>query len=192
MARFCDWTEANWPAALSCWLCLLVLLVAMSACAVVNPGFDVPEPRAMTLHSYPRELVRGAVAAADAVAMGTVTKVANEWEYGRLCHLPSQLMGCRAQDAWKVDVKGPRGDWQLWAFPTPGDYLPIAPGMAAIFLAQRHWLTPYAKCDQMGQLANACRQTQGEYGLQVVDTLDILPLADSALVDSLFRRTKPQ
>jgi hypothetical protein len=193
------WCAPPWPLVLLAWALVLLawawallIVLSFSGCAVLNPGSELPAPRAMTPHEYGLPLVAQAVAAADVVATGTVTRVTNVPEYGRNCHFPSQLQGCRAQDAWRVDVHGAARTWDLWAFPVPGQYLPIAPGMAAIFLAERRWLIPFARCEQLPYYANACVQTQGEFGFQIPDTLDILPLADSLLVDSLWHaRRRP-
>lgn len=164
----------------------LVLPAILAGCAVLNPGSEVPAPRAVQPHEYPVALIAHGVAAADGVVVGVVKKVENEWEYDVYCHFPTQFLGCKPQIAWRVEVDGPRGG-EVWAFPPAGQWLPIAPGMGAIFLYAKEWITPVAKCERMGQFASSCFRTSGMQVRQVVDTLDILPLADTVVVDSLRR-----
>ena len=155
------------------WLPLLLW-----GCAILNPISTAPTPRAMTPHIYPDSIIRAGIAVADAIVTGTVTDVQEADDYEVLCHFPTQLQGCRPQDAWRVDV----GHARFWTFPPIGNYLPIAKGMQAIFLARNVFVIPYAKCDHMGQFRSVCLRDSGEYSLVVLDTLDILPLSDTTRV----------
>jgi hypothetical protein len=150
---------------------------------VLNPGSEVPAPKAMELHVYPDTLIKKELLISDGIARGEVKKV--EWmsDYDVNCHLPTQFLGCKPQSAWRIELKNVKSF--LWAFPIPGQYLPIAPPMSAIFFVRSRWIIPVAKCFQMSQFTQTCLSTQGEMALVVEDTLDILPMADSAVVDSL-------
>ncbi|SRR6266702_1116279 len=156
-------------------------LLALCGCAVINPS--MPSPKAMTLHEYSDSAIARQLWIADGSMRGTVEKVENDWEYDIDCHFPSQLQGCRNQYAWKISIRDHKD--QLWAFPIPGQYLPVDKGMQAIFLYTNNWIVPFSKCNRMGMLANACFQTNGLEVRQLMDTLDILPLSDSTRVDSL-------
>jgi hypothetical protein len=164
-----------------------IVSLLLVGCAVLNPGSNVPAPKAMTPPT-PTALTWQRVKIVDAIARGRVTSVKENWDYGTSCGIIERLQGCREQSAWEVEVQGTR-TWEFWAFPPPGNYVPIAPDMQAIFLLERVWIVPWYKCAHMGQFAGACLRTSGEWALAIVDTTDVLSLADSARVDSL-RRTR--
>ena len=167
---------------------IFVLCALLAGCAILNPGSEVPAPRARTPVTLTVTQIAGRLAAADAVAMGRVVEVKEYWEWGFPCPgIIARLQGCRDQDAWRIEVKGHRPGL-FWGFPPGGDYLPIAVGMEAIFLLGRQWRVPEGRCSQMAEYASSCRRTEGEFVLAVGDTLDILLLSDSAVVDSLWRQ----
>jgi len=159
----------------------------LAGCGLVGePVTPAPQGYQFIPYRPPTEAaLRLSVGAADAVLVGTVTRVEANWLYDDPCGTLAKLTHrCDATRAYDLTVAGR----PVMVFVPHDDYNPVTVGLAATFLLHRVFALQYARCRQQAAMTSASCSATGTVVYAIIDTGDILPLADSALVQGMRGR----
>ncbi|SRR6266550_178259 len=165
-------------------ICVMLLLLA--ACGAIKG----PAPRLVPME--PREPVSYEwveagqnVVQADGTMVASIAKIEEDWLYDDPCGiLASALHKCEGTITYRVTLKNATDERYVYAFVHPYSDFGLHVGERAVYLWHRQPVRKYQKCKAQQAVTSAyC-----DY--DILDTFqsdyDVLPVSDSARVDSLF------
>jgi len=130
----------------------------------------------------------GLIARADGIAVATITKLDEDWLYDDPCGIiMSATHQCNGTVTYRVHLMPI--DKDIWAFtPIYGDF-GLFPGERAVFIWDKVYTYEYGICRaKQGMTSTYCPEDQLP---ALTSDLDVLPVADSARVDSLRHIRRP-
>jgi len=153
------------------------------------------EACADTTHTDEWKIATERIKSADGIILGTIAKLDEDWTYDDPCGLVTILMkNCNGTVTYSLKVKSDSSEQWLWTFVLAYGTFGLWRGQPAIFVWHDLYIPRLFECKQ--------RLAGGAGGMCAVDKLqtltsdlDVLPLADSTRVDSIFasvgKRRKP-
>jgi len=182
MSRFVDRSSWGILAILRGTVVALCLLGGLADCLPsVGPSLRPIDPVEPTELQWAR-VMPALIAQADGVTVATITKIEEDWTYDRHCGLIAAILHqCDAPTTEKITLDGNRNLW-TW---TQGDF-GLHVGERAVFVWTYVWATETFQCEERAGMTSQTCPTDKLPAL--TSDLDVLPVADSARVDSLRHR----
>jgi len=129
------------------------------------------------------------IAQADGVIVGEIHTLEEDWQYDDPCGMVKiALHQCDGTVTYRLHVVNPERDKWLWTFVLAYGTFGLYVGESAVFVYRQMVIDRLQECrERAGMYSASC-----SYDLLDVLTsdLDVLPVADSARVNSLFNRKK--
>ena len=148
----------------------------------VAPRPWVPGPRS------PRQIAER-VATANAVVAGRVQRVTANWRFDDPCGVfVTLLRRCDGTRAYDLEITAGEETWYPMIFVPHDDWNPVHVGLEGVFLLYKVWATEYLTCRERAAWSSAACHSTGIMTLALLDTTDVLPLADSAAARATRRR----
>ena|SRR5204862_620132 len=168
------------------WRPLVGLLVLIAAC--------IPSPTPKLVPIPPQEpdsigwhLAQERIAQADGVLVGKIVKLEEDWDYDNACGLLAIIMHrCDGTTTYRLLVRNEFEDKWLWTWAKSYGTFGLFTDESAVFIWSKVYAYKYKTCrEQQAITSNYC---VGDYLPTLTNDLDVLPVADSAKVDSIFHR----
>jgi hypothetical protein len=176
------------------WGSLRTLWATVAALALVG---CIPSPTPKLVPSEPREpaLVEWPAVAlnaqqADGVLVGQVAEMQEDWTYDDPCRLLTILThGCDGTVTYRVKLSNWQTDHYVWAFTPAYGVFGLHVGEKATYLWHHIVAYQFQKCSEQQAMSSAACPYDVLDAFQ--SDYDVLPVADSAVVDSI-RARRPQ
>jgi len=168
---------------------LCIILIVLAACINGPTPKLVPIPpqsesEIVWSHELPERISH-----ADGFIVGKIVTLEEDWAYDDPCGLISIAMKhCDGTVTYRLKVENDLRDKWLWTFTPANGTFGLHEGEQAIFIWSNVVAYKYQKCrEQQGMTSGFC-----DYDIlpALTSDLDVLPLADSTRVDSIFQHKR--
>ena len=119
---------------------------------------------------------------ADGTSVATIDKLEQDWLYDDICGIVQKMVHrCEGTVTYRLHLMPI--DKTLWTFTSPNGRFGLYVGERAVFVWRKVVAFEYKKCrEQEGMTSTTC---PADVVPALTDDLDVLPVSDSARVDSI-------
>ena len=166
------------------------MLLAATAMGILLLTSCIPDPAPELIPVPPQEptpiqwarLMPERIAQADGVMVGTIDKLEQDWTYDDICGIVQKMVHrCEGTVTYRLHIQP--ADKYLWTFTSPNGSFGLFIGERAVFIWRKTVAFQYQKCrQQQGMSSSTC---PADVIPALTDDLDVLPVSDSARVDSI-------
>jgi len=166
------------------------LVLVLTACIASPRPTLAPQPAREPTAAEWAAVLPGRIAAANGYIVGRIASLDEDWQYDDPCgilHIVAHL--CDGTVTYRVRVDAAGASKLLWAFTPAYGAFGLYKGEAAVCVWTNRVVWRYQECRQRAAIEGQCPYDAGVPTL--TSDLDVLPVADSARVDLLFRAAHP-